>query len=245
LSDPRTVALLRSDPALGDALDRRDFETAQDEVLATSALLQPSPEPALWGPEQPRAEIGLLVVDGLLLRDLVIRDRRRSELLGPGDVVRPWDTETAAHLPGQATVAWRVLATTRVGFLDRRFIDSARAWPEILGAVAIRAVRRAQSLAAVLTLTSFERTEDQVALVFWHLADRWGEITPQGVRLDLPLTPDLLAELVGAETTAVANALNGLAESNSVVRDDQGSWLLRTLPEGVWGSRTEVAPFSE
>jgi CRP-like cAMP-binding protein len=129
-------------------------------------------------------------------------------------------------LPVEESLLWRVVRPTRVAFLDRRFLGSASPWPEVLGAVLTRAVRRAQSLAAHMTISSMTRVEDRLSLLFWHLADRWGRVTPEGVRVELPLTHELLAELVGAQRPTVTSALARLSRRNTLRREDNGSWLL-------------------
>jgi CRP/FNR family cyclic AMP-dependent transcriptional regulator len=96
----------------------------------------------------------------------------------------------------------------------------------VLGAVVTRAVRRAQSLAAHLTISSMTRVEDRLSLLFWHLADRWGRVTPDGVLLELPLTHELLAELVGAQRPTVTSALTQLSRRNALLRQSSGTWLL-------------------
>jgi len=42
--------------------------------------------------------IGLLVLDGVLSRELIVADHVSAELLGPGDVLRPWQTGNRASL---------------------------------------------------------------------------------------------------------------------------------------------------
>jgi CRP/FNR family cyclic AMP-dependent transcriptional regulator len=225
LTDPRPVRVLTADPGLGDGLDPERFAAAQEKVVAASAVLEPSPESAEWALQNPGPDTALLVVDGLLLRQLAIDGRQCSEVLGPGDVLRPWDADPVG-LPVEESLLWRVVKPTRVAFLDRRFLSSASPWPEVLGAVVTRAVRRAQSLAAHLTISSMTRVEDRLSLLFWHLADRWGRVTPDGVRLELPLTHELLAELVGAQRPTVTSALTQLSRRNALLRQSSGTWLL-------------------
>lgn len=225
LIDPRPIRVLKADPGLGDGLDPERFAAAQEEVVAASAALEPSAESAAWGSERPGLEASLLVIKGLLIRQLAIDGRQCSELLGPGDVIRPWDGDPMG-LPVDESLLWRVVRPTRVAFLDRRFLSSASPWPEVLAAVVTRAVRRAQSLAAHMTISSMPRVDERLSLLFWHLAARWGRVTPEGVRVELPLTHELLAELVGAQRPTVTSALARLAERDALLREHVGSWLL-------------------
>ena len=238
LCDSRPLHVLQADPSLGDALAPDRFSAARAEIIAASALLEPSGEDAVWMPDGPPTGFGLMVVSGLLVRRVVIGERCRSELVGPGDVVRPWDSDTAGQLPADASVRWRVSSPTRVAVLDQRLLESASSWPEITGALLTRVARRAQSLSVLLAVSCANRVEDRVALVLWHLANRWGRVTPRGVRLELPLTHELLAELVGARRPTVTSALARLSDTKTVVRDGPRAWLLPGLTQrGGFGHR--------
>ena len=70
--------------------------------------------------------VGLLVLDGVLSRELVVADHVSAELLGQGDLVRPWQGSTGTGLlPVQAV--WSVLSTVTLAVLDRRFAAGRRA----------------------------------------------------------------------------------------------------------------------
>src|SRR3954463_6363544 len=68
-----------------------------------------------------RAHFGLLILDGALMRSTVVGERDGIELLGPGDVVRPWvnlgDDESSLVAPAR----WRVHQRVRLAHLDRRW----------------------------------------------------------------------------------------------------------------------------
>ena len=226
LRDPQALQLLRAVPDLGDGLDAERYALACDEVVAASAALAPTARDAFWAYDGGPLETSLLIVEGLLLRRLIIDGRCCAELVGPGDIVRPWDSEPAGDLPAPTSVRWRVINPTRVAFLDPQFITGAAAWPELLGALLTRAVRRSQSLAVHLTVSSMPRVDDRLWLLFWHLADRWGTVTAAGVRLDLPLTHELLAELVGSHRPTATSALARLAKRGLVARESDGAWRL-------------------
>jgi CRP-like cAMP-binding protein len=243
LADPRPVHILRADPSLGESLDPRRFAEAQERLVTASALLEPSTRDAAWVADSHQPDDTLLVVAGLMLRRVVIGGRPRSELLGPGDIVRPWESETRG-LPAEASVRWRVATPTRLAFLDEQLFVAAGAWPEVLQALVARAARRAQSLAVVLSLSSVPRVEERLSLLFWHLANRFGKVTPEGVRLSLPLTHELLAELAGAQRPTVTSALAQLADSRTVVRDPDGDWVLGALRGQGPEAAVRLAPFA-
>jgi CRP-like cAMP-binding protein len=69
------------------------------------------------------------------------------------------------------------------------------------------------------------RLEVRLALLLWHLAGRWGKVERGGVRLPLPLTHQLLGQLVGAERPSVSHALARLAH-NGLVTGHGDEWHL-------------------
>lgn len=54
--------------------------------------------------------------------------------------------------------------------------------------------------------------------MLWHLADRWGRVTPDGVIVPLKLTHEALGRLVGAQRPTVTLALGELVASGRVTR---------------------------
>jgi CRP-like cAMP-binding protein len=69
-------------------------------------------------------------------------------------------------------------------------------------------------------------------LFFWELADRYGRVEPDGVRLDLRLTHELIGHLVGAQRPSVSTALGRLEEHGQVLRQGR-SWLLAGAPASI------------
>ena len=64
------------------------------------------------------------------------------------------------------------------------------------------------------------RVERRLLLKIRQLADRWGRVTPRGVRLDLRLTHQELADMVGAVRESVTVALGSLAKQRVLsIRD--------------------------
>src|SRR6478672_2846393 len=107
------IALLKADPEIGEAIPAAERATA--ERVLTVATLRVDGGP--WDPlaavgDQPPA-IGLLVVSGMLTRDLVFAGRTTTELLGAGDIIRPWvDDEQFDALPFEVT--WQAHPTAQV-----------------------------------------------------------------------------------------------------------------------------------
>lgn len=129
-------------------------------------------------------------------------------------------------------VDWRVVEPVRMAVLDRSFIDSLGDWPEITATVSRRIMQRLHWLAFHLAVCGLRRIEERVLLVLWHFADRWGTVTAEGVRLNVPLTHELLASVIGARRPSVTVALRRLSEQGRVRAAARSRWLLLGEPPG-------------
>jgi hypothetical protein len=223
------VSLLAHDPDLGGDLDREQFEIAAQRVMAEVVDY-----PTGFNTEEaeefdPRANLGLLVIGGLLERGVTVGDYTCAELLGPGDVVQPW-LRVGPEQSVATDVDWNVVEPVKTAVLDRRFVELAATWPEIYGAVARRLMQRSHWLAFHLAVCGLRRVEERLLIVLWHFADRWGTVTPEGVRLDLRLTHELLAAVIGARRPSVSSAVKTLVNENRVRPLPRSRWLLLGKP---------------
>jgi len=75
----------------------------------------------------------------------------------------------------------------------------------------------------------------RLLVLFWEAANRWGRVTPDGVRVRLPLTHQTLGHLVGSRRPSVSVALSALAARGELVRDGN-EWLLRGAPPALDGA---------
>jgi CRP/FNR family transcriptional regulator, cyclic AMP receptor protein len=89
-----------------------------------------------------------------------------------------------------------------------------------------RASDRANCIALMLSIHNLKRVDTRLLAFFWHLADRYGKVTADGVLVPLALTHRQLALLVGAQRPSVTSALGTLADRNQLRRDEHGHWLL-------------------
>jgi hypothetical protein len=174
----------------------------------------------------PAGAVGLLVIDGLMARDVNVAGGTFTELIGDGEILRPWDVGVDMPMES-ARVTWNVMEATRLAILDRGFVARAARWPEISTALVARAVKRSRALAVQLAICNLPRVETRLLLLMWHLADRWGRVSRDGVVLPLGLTHRMLACLVGARRPTVTTALKQLTEQDRVSRRADGSWILR------------------
>jgi len=218
------IRLLEAKPDLGEDLAPDELAQARKHVVALLDGIDPGP----WEPKRRYAPdpafFGLLVIDGMLARDVELGGRRCSELLGPGDLLRPWENEAdVASVPTEA--AWHALEPTRVAVLDGRFARVACRYPELVSRLIGRTLRRSRWLAILLTISSMPRVDARVQALLWHLADRWGHVTLDGVVVPARLTHEMIGRLVGAHRPSVTTALSELTRAQRIKRLPQG-WLL-------------------
>jgi CRP/FNR family transcriptional regulator, cyclic AMP receptor protein len=230
-----TVALLDIEPELGEGLNPQERESAGRVMTVPTRALDPGP----WDPNDELGGVapvvGLLVVDGIVTRDLFFAGRTTTELLGAGDLLRPWDDDHQFDaLP--FSVTWHVHVPSRVAILDTRVAMAAGRWPPIARAIGARHVRRARTLSFQRAIAQLPRVEDRVLVLLWTLAERWGRVAPQGVRLPLGLPHRTLANLVGARRPSVTTAVTGLTRAGLVERTEEG-WLLHGDPAEILPER--------
>jgi CRP/FNR family transcriptional regulator, cyclic AMP receptor protein len=219
------IAVLEWDPDLAEDLPGPQRELARRQVLADVVAYPAGP----WavGPDDfdRTASLGLLMIEGLMAREVTVGDYTCAELLGPGDVIQPWlrigQEESVA-----TEIDWDVVEPATLAVLDRRFCERSMHWPEVQAAVARRLMQRTHWLAFHLAVCGLRRVDDRLLSVLWHFADRWGTVTPQGVRLDVRLTHELLAAVTGARRPSVTTALRRLAEGGQVRSLPRSRWLL-------------------
>src|SRR3954468_17870871 len=223
------IRLLEAQPDLGEGLSPQDEADARRHVVA---VLEDVP-PGAWDPRTnyalDPAFMGLLLVEGMLSRDVELGGRRCSELLGPGDLLRPWDYDEgdAASVPTES--AWTVLEPARLAVLAGGFARVACRYPELMAKLIGRTLRRSRWLSILLTISSMPRVDARVQALFWHLADRWGRVTLDGVVVPVRLTHEMIGRLVGAHRPSVTTAISELSRNGRVARTPQG-WLLRGDP---------------
>lgn len=218
------VYVLDHDAGLRSALREPDRARCRQHAVAAVVELPHGdwePGPATGS----EAELGLLVLDGLLIRDVTVAEARCGELIGPGTLLRPGD-DRGLDAPMRHEVGWRVVEPSRIAVLDRRFLRVAAHWPALLTALVARANERSHNLGVMVSIHSLKRVDTRLLAFFWHLADRYGKVTADGVLIPLGLTHRQLALLVGAQRPSVTSALGMLGERNQLRRDDDGHWLL-------------------
>lgn len=226
----RVTRVLQEDPELGEGLSAERVAAASLKARAMTVHVAPG-DWSEWGwPASVRDGLGLLILDGLLLRHVGMDGRFGAELLARGDLLRPWQREDAgASVPRR--LGWRVLQRCRVAVLDVEFAKRIAGYPEIQGQLIGRALRRSRYLAVNMAIVHQPKVETRLHMLLWHLADRWGTVRADGVLLPLKLTHSILGELVAAQRPTVSAALSALQDNGQVNRCTDG-WLLHGSPPG-------------
>ena len=114
-------------------------------------------------------------------------------------------------MPFDAT--WRVLTPLRLAVLDLAWMARMAPYPEVMAEISGRIMLRSRRLASLLAIAQHHRLEDRMLLLFWQLADRYGRVGVEGVRLELRLTHELIGHLAGAYRPSVSAALTRMQQA--------------------------------
>ncbi len=232
------VRVLIEDPELADGLDGERRRAAERVCIASAARAPRGPWGADRASRHAEGGFGLLVLRGLLSRRVGRAGRFGAELLGPGDLLRPWDRpDDRSVMP--FTADWQVIQPARFAMLDRRFAQRAAPYPEIASALMGRVLWRSRQLATTVAIVHHPKVEARLHVLLWSLAERWGTVGPDGVRLRVPLTHALLADMVAASRPAVSAALSGLTRRGRL-RRERDLWLLLGGPPAELGEVGEA-----
>ena len=216
------IQLLREDPDLGENMPPQARQQATELIRARVFRV---PKGSWDPPEIDHGTIGLLLLDGLMVRTLQLGRVSSSEVVGPSDIIRPWETEMIPSLV-PALSSWRVLEPVEIALLDGRVTALVGRWPELSAAVAGRFLRRARSLAYLMAAQHFVRVEDRLLATLWHLASMWGKVTPRGTLVPFRLTHEMLAGIIGAQRPTTTSSIRSLTEQGRIARDNGRRYLL-------------------
>jgi CRP/FNR family transcriptional regulator, cyclic AMP receptor protein len=222
------VQVLVRDPDLAGSLEGDRLRAAERDLIAATFFAFEGP----WDPEEEgegaRGGIGLLLLDGLVVRRVGRTGRYGAELLGPGDLMRPWQHDGEdVTLPFDTT--FRVMEQAELAVLDARFAARAAPYPEVTGAFIGRAMQRSRTLVVNMAIAHYPRIDRRLLMLMWHLADRWGRVTPEGIRIPLRLTHELLADLVASRRPSVTSALQQLQREGRISKLGD-AWMLHGEP---------------
>jgi CRP-like cAMP-binding protein len=216
------IALLDVDPDLAGQKSGPELAALRDRLTAPVYRLPAGalPEPPL---NKRKSHLGFLVLKGLLLYEVSACDRSTAELLGAGDLIR-LSGEVSTTLG--STVKWAVLEQVLLADLgtvaNSRFAETN----DVFEVLVERGIQRAEAVAIQRSIMAHVRVDVRVLAYLWHLADRFGVVTPGAVKLDIPLTHAILARLIGARRPTVTTALQRLIQLGYLRRDGRAFVLI-------------------
>jgi len=228
----RTVHILDEDPDLADGVDAAQREVARRELTADVVERPRGPLDSTPGLHSTTGALGLLVLDGLIARRTSMAGRRSLELLGTGDLLRPWQND-GHHSVAPFDAVGQVIEPVRLAVLDRAATARIGRWPEVMTCLVTRVMNRARAVSGHLVLSQIPRVDERLHVLLWHLADRWGKVTTEGVILPLRLSHEMLGALIGAQRPTVTLALRNLTDRGAVMRRSDRTWLLLEPPPEV------------
>lgn len=226
------VAFLEADETLASAVAPATLAAALPACLAGVRWLdagawQPPTDPG--GP----GGLGLLVLEGFLVRHVDVVGRPAAELLGSGDLLRPWQPDRTA--PFSSGTRWQVLEPCRVALLDERVCAVIGRWPDLVAALVGRALARSREQAIALAVGQIPNMRLRVLVLLWHVAERWGQPHEHGTVIPVRLTHELLANLTCGQRPSVSHALTALRRRGLVVRTPDGRLVLPGDPPSALG----------
>jgi hypothetical protein len=220
MTEQGRIRLLDADPGLGEGLPPEQELEARDRLLA-GELSIPRGE---WSPpdDEPDGHVGYLVLDGLLTREVTVGKSRSVELLNVGDLLRPWQEDESPY----STTRWTVLEDVSLAILDPEVAEGIARHPQMVGLLVERTMCRARNLAVHWAIANTVGLETRIVMLFRHLAERWGKVTPDGVAIPFTITHQMVADLVGARRPSATTAIVRLAERRQLLRTPEGGWLI-------------------
>lgn len=221
------VQLLECDPGLAEGL------TPEERAVAVRAL--PVPVAGLrvgpWRPnggEPEPGRLGYMIVEGLMVRRIEVGQGSSIELLGHGELLRPWQEDTSSFCRS----SWEVVEPTTLAQLGPAVMPNLSRWPVLVSNLLARGIRRSRALAADAAAANIIGLEEKLLTALWQLAETWGEAKSDGVHLAIKLPHRLLAELMGARRPSITTALAELKRGGRLGCSPGGHWILRGDPPG-------------
>jgi CRP/FNR family transcriptional regulator, cyclic AMP receptor protein len=176
-----------------------------------------------------RGVSALILISGFVLREVRLMGRSGVHLLGPGDVIVTTPVlEAGTSVPRDAS--WRGLTEVKVATIDEQ---AERVLGQIPGATATlmeRLLQRSRDQELLAAISRIRGLQSRLLILFWCLADRWGRREGGQVVLPVPLSHDVLADLVSAERPSVSQALRSMARTGVLVRRSDRTWVLTSAP---------------
>ena len=220
------VSLIEHDPELFAGLNEAALEDAREAIVPAWQVDEGPWHPPAIDPH--RAPFGLLLLEGFLACDTILPEARSVDVLGPGDVLRPWVRPGGDS--ADAEMEWEALESCVIAALDVRFASVALRHPAIITTLLDREVAHASWMALHLAVCHIVGLDKRLETMLWHLSERWGRVSKDGVILPLRFSHEFLAKLVGVRRPSVTSAISRLRQQGLLERRPDGSWLLHGRP---------------
>jgi len=232
----RRIHLLDLDPDLAEGMTKEREELARRHLIARLERV----ETGRWAPKADEFGamdgLGLLVVEGLAIRQLSLGHRAAAELLGPGEVLRPWEDD-GEHAAYPFDSFFRVVRPLSLAAIDREVTRKLMHFPEIVDRIMGRVMARSRRVVGYLVIAQLTSVDTRLHVALWHMADRFGKVRPDGVVVPVQLTHEMLGLIVGARRPSVTAAMGRLVERGLVEPLERGGWLLHGDPPQKLGPR--------
>jgi DNA-binding transcriptional ArsR family regulator len=224
-ADAERIRLLEAVPELARGLSREESAAATESIVAASHAIPTGK----WAPHavaEPAGALGLMLLDGFVLRAVSVGRGTGTELLGRHDLLRPWQEDAASF----SESGFNVLEPARIAILDESVSAVMCRWPPVITGIVGLAMARSRSLAFQAAIMSVIGIEARLLATLWALAEKWGRVGRRGVTLELHLPQRILAQIVGSRRPTVSMALQTLKRDGLIDTDEEGRWLLHGKP---------------
>jgi CRP-like cAMP-binding protein len=202
-------------PALGGLAELNGELGGQIAGLSVSIVLERG---ATWGPA-PSSDVVLLIVEqGFVVISAAMGERAgnggRRIVLATGES----GTLLAPPVPGERLEA---VTPCRITAISADSLRALLAFPAMAEAIADALAAALAERQATIRNCAYVRHCERVREKLLQLARGYGHVVPAGVRIDFPLTHQLLADMVGSARETVSLALAELAREGFVDRQQR------------------------
>ena len=222
------VRLLKVAPELAEDLSPGELAEAERYAILPAVRLDDGP----WSPARldeaaaasgARGRVrGFLIIDGCVTMSVRLAERECVRLLTAGELVL-LDGLAEDSLP--VSWGWSALGGAGLAILDERLMVIGRHWPGLLAALLRRAAQQTRQTLLQQAISQLPRVEDRLLALFWVVADHNGVVRGDGILVQLSITHELLAQMVGARRPTVSLGLRHL-EDTGLLRAVPGGWLI-------------------
>jgi len=179
-----------------------------------------------WDPRVDAPAAGgfaVLVLDGLLMREVHLDRTPAAQLVIPGETIDPFGDHAA--VVSEHRVTWLVVRDARLAVLGARFASALSRVPALGVALCRHQLEQAERAARHAAVAQLPRVEQRIVALLCVLAEDRGRVVRDGVLVDLPLTHQAIGQLIGAKRPTVSLALKVL-DANGLVRRRGSEWLV-------------------